>query len=89
MPHDSALRLLPSPASIRVRLGRAGLEAFRRGEIWHDVTAWSGPERLAGRWWVGGVPGRARDYFTARTAQGELWLLFRAGHDWYVEGWWD
>jgi protein ImuB len=83
----SALRRLETPAPVRVRLGRAGLEAFRRGEIWHDVTAWSGPERLAGRWWVGGAP--ARDYFTARTAQGELWLLFRAGRDWFVEGWWD
>jgi protein ImuB len=85
----AALRRLETPAPVRVRLGRAGLEAFRRGECWHDVTAWSGPERLAGRWWVGGVPGRARDYFTARTAQGELWLLFRAGRDWFVEGWWD
>ncbi|MFI5279051.1 MAG: hypothetical protein ACHQU1_01040 [Gemmatimonadales bacterium] len=86
---SAALRRLETPAPVRVRLGRAGLEAFRRGEIWHDVTAWSGPERLAGRWWVGDAPGHARDYFTARTAQGELWLLFRAGRDWFVEGWWD
>lgn len=85
----AALRRLEAPEPVRVRLGRAGLEAFRHGEIWHDVAAWSGPERLAGRWWVGGVSARARDYFTARTAQGELWLLFRAGRDWFVEGWWD
>ncbi len=85
----AALRRLETPAPVRVRLGRAGLEAFRRGECWHDVTAWSGPERLAGRWWRDGASGRARDYFTARTAQGALWLLFRAGGDWFVEGWWD
>jgi len=114
--HEAALRLLPSPALIRVRLGRAGLEAFRHGGTWHDVTAWSGPERLAPRWWVEGGTDTAahhadpadapsapadgarsgaiagpRDYYSARTADGALWLLFRAGasRQWFVEGWWD
>jgi protein ImuB len=90
----AALRLLPSPASIRVRLGRAGLEAFRHDETWHDVTAWSGPERLAPKWWTAGAattPAGPHDYYSARTADGALWLLFRAGpaHEWFVEGWWD
>ena len=126
-PTAAALRLLTAPRPIRVRLGRAGLEAFRHGETWHDVTAWSGPERLAPRWWVpsgsegdataarnspaaGAVghtrvestPARGderpaplvagpRDYYSARTADGALWLLFRAGAPgrWFVEGWWD
>jgi hypothetical protein len=105
-PTAAALRLLAAPSPIRVRLGRAGLEAFRHGETWHDVTAWSGPERLTPRWWVpsgstgGATPatdapaaGAAgpRDYYSARTADGALWLLFRAGAPgrWFVEGWWD
>ena len=84
-----ALRLLADPAPVRVRLGRDGLEAFREGEIWHDVSAWSGPERIAPRWWTG--PGRfvPRDYFAARDRAGSLWLLFRAKRQWFVEGWWD
>jgi protein ImuB len=83
----SALRLLAAPRAVRVRLGRSGLEAFRDGEIWHDVTAWSGPERLTSRWWQS--RGAARDYFTARTADGTLWLLYRAAKAWFLEGWWD
>jgi protein ImuB len=113
---DAALRLLQSPTLIRVRLGRSGLEAFRHGGTWLDVTAWSGPERLAPRWWVvdgtdtaahhtdpadapsapadgarsGAIAG-PRDYYSARTAAGTLWLLFKAGasRQWFVEGWWD
>jgi hypothetical protein len=91
---EAALRLLPSPAPIRVRLGRAGLEAFRHDEAWHDVSAWSGPERLAPKWWTAGATTASagpHDYYSARTADGALWLLFRAGpaHEWFVEGWWD
>ena len=87
LPRSSALRLLPRARPVRVRLGRAGLEAFRDGEVWTDVTSWSGPDRVAPRWWraVGG----SRDYFVARAATGELWLLFRTGKQWCVEGWWD
>ncbi len=87
LPHSHALRLLPEARPIRVRLGRGGLEAFRDGEVWTDVTAWSGPDRVAPRWWRS-VSG-ARDYFVARSATGELWLLFRTGKQWRVEGWWD
>jgi protein ImuB len=83
----SALRLLPEPRSVRVRLGRRGLEAFREGEVWTDVTAWSGPDRVAPRWWEDA--NGTRDYFIARSVAGELWLLFRSGKQWYVEGWWD
>jgi hypothetical protein len=83
----SSLRLLATPRPARVRLGRSGLEAFRDGEIWHDVTAWSGPERLAPRWWQSS--GGTRDDATARTAAGTLWLLYRAAKAWFVEGWWD
>jgi hypothetical protein len=94
---EAALRLLPSPAPIRVRLGRTGLEAFRHGDAWHDVTAWSGPERLVPRWWsavadpLGSAVAGPRDYYSARTADGALWLLFSAGAspEWFVEGWWD
>ncbi len=95
----AALRLLQAPAPIRVRLSRFGLEAFRHGETWHDITAWSGPERLTPRWWIGGSaesagaspPAGPRDYYSARTSAGTLWLLFRAGasRQWFVEGWWD
>ena len=98
-PAAAALRLLQSPALIRVRLGRSGLEAFRHGGTWLDVTVWSGPERLAPRWWIGesagaggaSLPAGPRDYYSARTATGTLWILFRAGasHEWFVEGWWD
>ena len=98
-PAAAALRLLQAPAPVRVRLSRFGLEAFRHGETWHDVTAWSGPERLAPRWWIGESPGAGgaslpagpRDYYSAHTAAGTLWLLFRAGASrrWFVEGWWD
>jgi protein ImuB len=99
-PTAAALRLLHAPVPVRVRLGRAGLEAFRHGDTWHDVTAWAGPERIVPRWWVaaavplegdaGGAAG-PRDYYSARTADGALWLLFRAGasRQWFVEGWWD
>jgi protein ImuB len=115
-PAAAALRLLHGPEPVRVRLGRAGLEAFRHGEAWHDVTAWSGPERLAPRWWVmdgtdtaahhadpedapsapadgarSGAMAGPRDYYSAHTADGALWLLFRVGaaRQWFVEGWWD
>ena len=128
-PTAAALRLLAEPVPIRVRLGRAGLEAFRYGETWRDVTAWAGPERLVPRWWVSqdaprdaapvrktpltGLPsagrtgaasapaagtssptpltGPPRDYYSARTADGALWLVFRsaASRRWFVEGWWD
>ena len=113
MPTDRPTSAAPAP--VRVRLGRAGLEAFRHGETWHDVTAWSGPERLAPRWWVrderptarrrntdpAGAPATAstpsgpsigpRDYYSARTADGALWLLFSTGTppQWFAEGWWD
>lgn len=74
---------------IRVRLGRSGLEAFRHDDVWHDVAAWSGPERLAPRWWASDAG--ARDYYTARTTGGTRWLLFRSAKErkWFVEGWWD
>jgi protein ImuB len=87
VPRSSALRLLASPLPVRVRLGRSGLEAFRKDDTWYDVIDWSGPERVAPRWWrtADGV----RDYFTARAASGELWLLFRSKKVWFVEGWWD
>jgi hypothetical protein len=78
---------------IRVRLGRAGLEAFHHDETWHDVTAWSGPERLAPMWWTAdaGTVAGPHDYYSARTADGSLWFLFSAGasRQWFVEGWWD
>jgi len=85
----AALRLLQEPAPVRVRLGRAGIEAFHHEGAWHDVAAWSGPERLAPRWWVGGEG--PQDRYTARAADGSLWLLFRAAgtRRWFVEGWWD
>jgi len=84
---SAALRLLAAPLPIRVRLGRSGLESFREGETWHDVSGWSGPERLAPRWWK--PDGSARDYFVVRDGTGALWLLFRARRTWFVEGWWD
>src|SRR5204863_5914638 len=87
IPRVAALRLLDPPRPIRVRLGRGGLEAFREGETWTDVTAWSGPDRVAPRWWR--ETSGARDYYIARAATGELWLLFRSGKQWCVEGWWD
>jgi protein ImuB len=88
-PPGAALLRLEAPAPVRVRLGRSGLEAFRHGDLWYDVTAWSGPERLAGRWWRDDAPAKPRDYFTARTASGALWVLFRTAKQWFVEGWWD
>ena len=85
----TALRLLAEPEAVRVRLARAGLEAFLHAETWHDVTAWSGPERLVPRWWRGESHHGARDYYTARTRNGTLWLLFRRAKDWRLAGWWD
>lgn len=85
---DAALRLLGAPVPVHVRLGREGLAAFRHDDRWHDVTGWSGPERLAPRWWLG--DGAARDYYATRTADGALCLLYRAaGGQWFLEGWWD
>jgi len=85
---DAALRLLGAPVPVHVRLGREGLAAFRYDDRWHDVTGWSGPERLAPRWWLGN--GAARDYYATRTADGALWLLYRAaGGEWFLEGWVD
>ncbi|HVO35394.1 MAG TPA: hypothetical protein VMT21_07505 [Gemmatimonadales bacterium] len=84
----TALRILAVPVPVHVRLGREGLAAFRHDDRWHDVTGWSGPERLAPRWWLG--DGAARDYYATRTADGALWLLYRAaGGQWLLEGWWD
>ncbi len=87
----AALRLLSAPEPVRVRLGRAGLAAFRHGDTWHDVTGWSGPERLAPRWWLHGASAHPRDYYTTRARDGTLWLLFRAAdaRAWFLEGWWD
>ena len=85
---QSALRLLGAPVPVHVRLGREGLAAFRYDDHWHDVTGWSGPERLAPRWWLG--DGAARDYYATRTADGALWLLYRdGGGQWFLEGWMD
>ena len=84
----AALRLLSAPVPIHVRLGREGLAAFRHDDGWHDVTGWSGPERLAPRWWLGADA--VRDYYATRTADGALWLLYRAaGGQWFLEGWLD
>ncbi|MBI4541725.1 MAG: hypothetical protein HY705_01710 [Gemmatimonadetes bacterium] len=87
----AALRLLQVPAPIRVRLGRSGLEAFRYQGVWHDVTGWSGPERLAPKWWDSAADLAPRDYYSARTTDGALWLLFRdaVSRRWCVGGWWD
>jgi len=93
----SALRILPAPAAIHVRLGRSGLAAFRHGDVWHDVAEWSGPERLVPRWWrsdavaTAGEPAGPRDYYTARTGDGALWLLYRGepSGQWCLEGWID
>lgn len=86
----AALRVLATPEPVRIRLGRGGLQAFRHGDTWHDVTAWCGPERLAPRWWQDSDAG-PRDYFTARERTGALWLLFRCAkrRGWFAEGWWD
>jgi protein ImuB len=93
----AALRLLPAATPIHVRLGRSGLAAFRHDDRWHDVAEWCGPERLAPRWWrhdgagpAGQVAG-PRDYYTARTADGTLWLLYRSDTAglWFLEGWLD
>ena len=88
-PEAAALRLLPEPAPARVRLSRTGIEAFHHEGTWHDVAAWSGPERLAPRWWV--VGDGPQDRYTVRAADGSLWLLFSATNTrhWFVEGWWD
>jgi protein ImuB len=88
-PPAAALRRLEQPTPIRVRLGRSGLEAFRHDDVWHDVAAWSGPERLTPRWWASDAG--ARDYYTTRTTGGTCWLLFRSAKErtWFVEGWWD
>ena len=85
----AALRRPDTPLPVRVRLGRAGLEALKHADTWHDVAGWTGPERLTPRWWA--TAGGARDYYTARTAAGECCLLFRGlgAHAWFLEGWWD
>ncbi len=85
----AALRRLPAPETVRVRLGRAGLEALKHGDTWHDIASWSGPERLTPRWWTAAAG--PRDYYMARTRAGNCWLLFRAAKEraWFVEGWWD
>ena len=93
----TALRLLSTPVAVHVRLGRSGLAAFKHGDRWHDVAEWCGPERLAPRWWrhdTTGPVGEAapsRDYYTARTADGTLWLLYRGdtAGQWLLEGWLD
>ena len=92
----TALRALAIPAPVHVRLGRSGLAAFKHGDQWHDVAEWCGPERLAPRWWrregaaAAGEPSGPRDYYTARTADGTLWLLYRGEPDqWLLEGWLD
>jgi protein ImuB len=93
----TALRLLSTAVPVHVRLGRAGLAAFKHEGAWHDITEWCGPERLAPRWWEcdpAGASGRApepRDYYTAKTTEGTLWLLFRtaASQQWLLAGWLD
>jgi len=93
----AALRLLSVSVPVHVRLGRTGLAAFKHEGDWHDITEWCGPERLAPRWWERdaiGPSGQApepRDYYTARTAEGTLWLLFRtaASQQWLLAGWLD
>jgi protein ImuB len=93
----AALRLRSAPAAVHVRLGRSGLAAFKHEDHWHDVIEWCGPERLAPSWWrhdataPAGHAAGSRDYYTARTADGSLWLLYRGAtaEQWFLEGWLD
>jgi protein ImuB len=93
----AALRLLSASVPVHVRLGRGGLAAFKHEGAWHDIAEWCGPERLAPRWWerdAAGPPGQApepHDYYTAKTADGTLWLLVRtaAAQQWLLAGWLD
>jgi hypothetical protein len=49
------------------------------------IAARSGAERLSGDWWKDGY---ARDY-ACWESDGLMFLVFRSGGQWYLQGWWD
>lgn len=85
-----ALRLLPRPEPLEVRVEGGRPVSIRDGEGARRVTAAEGPERLSGDWW-GAAYGR--EYWRLVTADGELLWIFRerrAGKArWWLHGWWD
>jgi protein ImuB len=87
------LHLLPTPAELRVMVtpshaaeGRPA--AFVHEHRVHQVTNWSGPERIAGCWWDG--HNKTRDYFEVEDPTGRRFWIFRVSQTrkWYLHGEW-
>jgi len=73
---------------VRVRLGRSGIEAFRTARPGTTSQPGAGPSDSSAL--VAQRPSHgARDYFTARTSDGTLWLLFRRAVQCALAGWLD
>ncbi|MEJ2337135.1 MAG: hypothetical protein P8Y26_16090, partial [Gemmatimonadales bacterium] len=88
---NSALRLLPEPAPVRVQVEGGKPIELRDERDCHELVAAEGPERLSGDWWKD--PYR-REYFRVCTSTGELFWLFREYRRngelrWWLHGWWD
>jgi len=85
------VQLLASPRPVRVsttlRRDHAVPVRYLDGEVAVDVLVAVGPDCVDGGSWDGAP--YTRDYFHCATADGQLVLLFRAGDEWFLHGWWD
>jgi nucleotidyltransferase/DNA polymerase involved in DNA repair len=83
-------RLLKRPAPLERR--GSELSCVRGRRRWR-VLAWLGPERLSGEWWRESTAlrgGFARDYWRARTAEGQtLWVYATPEGRIYLHGFFD
>ncbi len=85
------VQLLPAPRKVRVvtaeRRDHAVPVRYHDGEVAIDVLMAVGPDYVDGGSWDGAP--YARGYFHCVTGDGRLVLMFQAGEEWFLHGWWD
>ncbi len=85
------VQLLPVPRKVRVvtaeRRDHAVPVRYHDGEVAIDVLMAVGPDYVDGGSWDGAP--YARGYFHCVTGDGRLVLMFQAGEEWFLHGWWD
>ena len=82
--HAPALRLFDPPYAVQVREQAGALTALSAGRGQEAITVCAGPWRLDERWWGAGAA--ARDYFQIATRLGRVYLVYREGEAWFVQG---
>jgi hypothetical protein len=85
------VQLLPVPRKVRVvtavRRDHAVPVRYDDGEVTVDLLTAVGPDCVDGGTWDGAP--YARSYFHCVTVDGRLVLMFQAGAEWFLHGWWD